>query len=646
MMSIDGIASRSEQWHQMNRQALWQGTQRIKQALEYFQEHQQPLALEPPQWPEQSAIATLQTQFDLSIAEIDILLLCVAQEIDPAIAPLCGQIRGNPGLNSPNLMLAMSVLSHAEFNILSPQKPLLRWQLITLETHHTLTRATLKLSQRVLCYLLGEAALDPELQGWVVPLPREQCTPTLPPSQAAIAQEVRQAWSQGQYPLIQLCSTERTAQYSIAAVIARSLNWQVQTLLASTLPTAPTECYRLQQKWLREARLSRAVLLIEAHNATLEQLQAIALFLRGLTVPLILCTEQRQRLGDRAMLTFEIPNLPHPEKRHLWEQYLGDQAAELNGHLEPLIAQFNLSSHGIQAACAAVQNTPLPDLPAQLWQYCRSQARPQLDHLAQRIPCTATWEDLILPEREKAILQTIALQVQHRTRVYEQWGFSQKSARGLGITALFAGASGTGKTMAAEVLAQAFKLDLYCIDLSAVSSKYIGETEKNLRTIFDAAESGGAVLLFDEADALFGKRTQVKDSRDRHANLGVSYLLQRMEAYQGLAILTTNLKDALDQAFFRRLRFVVNFPYPDKTLRQAIWANVFPKQTQTQRLDFELLAQLDVAGGNIRAIALNAAFLAASANEPIRMQHLLQATQTEYLKTGKVLTSSEIQNWV
>ncbi len=251
----------------------------------------------------------------------------------------------------------------------------------------------------------------------------------------------------------------------------------------------------------------------------------------------------------------------------------------------------------------------------------------------------------MLPKQEKTILQQILTHIRSSAKVYQHWGFADKNNRGLGLSVLFAGVSGTGKTTAAEVLAHELNLDLYRIDLSSVMSKYIGETEKNLRRIFDAAEKGGGILLFDEADALFGKRTQVKDSHDRHANIEVSYLLQRMEAYQGLAILTTNLKDNLDQAFLRRLRFVVNFPYPKAPERSEIWQRAFPKQTPTEDLNFKRLGQLDVTGGNIKSIALNAAFLAADAEEPLMMKHILAATRTEYLKSGRTLTSLETKGW-
>jgi SpoVK/Ycf46/Vps4 family AAA+-type ATPase len=208
---------------------------------------------------------------------------------------------------------------------------------------------------------------------------------------------------------------------------------------------------------------------------------------------------------------------------------------------------------------------------------------------------------------------------------------------------LFTGEPGTGKTMAAEVIARELDLLLYKIDLSAVVSKYIGETEKSLRRLFDAAEDGGAILFFDEADALFGKRSEVKDSHDRYANIEINYLLQRMEAYRGLAILATNMKGALDNAFLRRLRFVVNFPFPGPTERLAIWQKVFPEQTPLATIDFQRLAKLNLTGGSIHNIALHAAFLAAQGGGRVTMQHLLEAARTELRKLEKPINEAELR---
>ncbi|MFO0729698.1 MAG: ATP-binding protein [Nitrospiraceae bacterium] len=251
-----------------------------------------------------------------------------------------------------------------------------------------------------------------------------------------------------------------------------------------------------------------------------------------------------------------------------------------------------------------------------------------------------------MPEAQLQVLRGIAAHVRWRALVYDGWGFAAKGARGLGICALFSGASGTGKTMAAEVLANELRLDLYRIDLSAMVSKYIGETEKNLRRVFDAAEEGGAILLFDEADALFGKRSEVKDSHDRYANIEVSYLLQRIEAYRGLAVLTSNLKNSLDQAFIRRIRFIVHFPFPDTAQRIEIWRRIFPSGAPMEQLSLEKLARLNLTGGSIRNLALNAAFLAADAGEPVGMKHLLAAAQCEYTKLEKPLSEAEVGGWV
>jgi len=313
------------------------------------------------------------------------------------------------------------------------------------------------------------------------------------------------------------------------------------------------------------------------------------------------------------------------------------------------VAQFNLSAAAISSINSKVtsdwqgfegnRNLHTAGL---LWESCCAYSRPGLEVLAQRINPAAGWDDLILPDQQKSALKEIVMHVRQRARVYEDWGFGKKGSRGLGISALFSGESGTGKTMASEVLAKELNLDLYRIDLSQVVNKYIGETEKNLKRIFDAAEDGGAILLFDEADALFGKRSEVKDSHDRYANIEVSYLLQRMEAYRGLAILTTNMKSALDKAFMRRIRFVVHFPFPDAILRKEIWQHVFPENTPHDNLEWEKLSHMNLAGGNIRNIALSASFIAADEGVAVSMAHIAVAARNEYAKLEKPMSTGEL----
>jgi len=326
----------------------------------------------------------------------------------------------------------------------------------------------------------------------------------------------------------------------------------------------------------------------------------------------------------------------------------------MNGSFDRILDSFALDSSGIRTAGAmarevaalSVGSRPLQDLTALAWNVCRNQARRSLDSLAHRIEPRAKWDSLILPEVQLQTLQQIVIHVRRRHVVQTDWGFSEKYARGSGVTALFSGPSGTGKTMAAEVIANELALDLYHIDLASTLSKYIGETEKHLRRIFDAADESGAVLLFDEADALFGKRSEVTDSHDRYANLQISYLLQRMESYRGIAILTTNMKQALDTAFLRRLRFIVQFSFPDASQRERIWQRVFPTRTPVAALDYKRLAQLNIPGGIIRNIATYSAFLAAEEGRAVHMDHILRASRMEYAKIDKPLTATETGGWL
>jgi hypothetical protein len=310
---------------------------------------------------------------------------------------------------------------------------------------------------------------------------------------------------------------------------------------------------------------------------------------------------------------------------------MGERAAAWQRHLPPdspadpgaLAAQFALDTATIAAAAAA------PDP----WARCRALTRPETGGFAQRVQPQAGWADLVLPEPQTRLLHTIADQVRNRWQVYEEWGFGAKTARGLGLSVLLAGPSGAGKSLTAEVLAKELNLDLYRTDLSAVVSKYIGETEKHLRRLFDAAEAGVWLLFFDEADALFGKRTQVSDAHDRFANIQVDYLLQRMEAYQGLAILSTNMRSAMDDAFLRRLRYVVEYTAPDAGQRRAIWALAIPASVPgADTLDLDRLAELPANGGTIANIAMNAAFLAAACGGRIDMDLVLLAARDEFAK--------------
>jgi AAA+ superfamily predicted ATPase len=336
----------------------------------------------------------------------------------------------------------------------------------------------------------------------------------------------------------------------------------------------------------------------------------------------------------RADLAFDVFKPTLQEQHSTWEREIGRAAPETPALLA---GQFNLNQMAIHEIVESVVAQAPEDMASALWQACVAHTRPHLDTLAQRLSLKATWDDLVLPENSLDLLRQVTHHVRHRIQVYDEWGFARRMNRGLGIVVLFAGESGTGKTMAAEVIANELRLNLYRIDLSSVVSKYIGETEKNLRRLFDGAEDGGAILFFDEADALFGKRSQVRDSHDRYANIEVNYLLQRMEAYQGLAILSTNLKSDMDEAFSRRFRFIINFPFPDRAARDRLWRQIYPPETPLARLDYDYLAQFEMAGGNIQNAALNAAFQAAQHRMPVTMQLILSGIRAEFLKTDRLI---------
>ena len=365
--------------------------------------------------------------------------------------------------------------------------------------------------------------------------------------------------------MIQLSGGDLSARRALATHLAARSRLSVFSIPAVSIPIHFVELEALHRLWEREAILQNAALLLECdrlETADAAREMAIDRWIELSRMPLLISTREPRRNLERMAVTADIGKPTSGEQRAVWERELGVAAADLNGQLERVISQFDFSTATIRTAAGRVLGCAVPaeELCGSLWDACRLHARPKLDDLAQRIPSSATWADLVLPPPQMETLRNIAIQVRHRAKVCDEWGFGEQSSRGLGLSALFCGPSGTGKTLAAEILANEMRLDLFRIDLSAVVSKYIGETEKNLRRVFEAAEEGGAVLLFDEADALFGKRSEVKDSHDRYANVEVSYLLQRMEAYRGLAILTTNMKESLDPAFLRRLRFRRDIP--------------------------------------------------------------------------------------
>ncbi|GHA17053.1 ATPase [Streptomyces purpurascens] len=601
--------------------------------------------------PGAAPLDALVTCFGLTVFERDLVLLAAAQELEPTTGARCAAASGDPERAYPTFSLALAALDEPHWSALPPVSPLRRWRIVELDDASRLTTSRLRLDERILHFLLGSPYLDARLHGQ---LRRTPVPDRLPPSYDLAASGVAAGWTDGARPdaplLVELVGGDLRSRADIAAAAAARAGLGLYALSAEDIPVDPAERDRFARLWQREAILLPAALLLEFGEPDRDQQAATEAFLAGAAVPVVVSSADPRRTDRPHGTRVSVPSLDDEEQLALWTDAFHDVADLEQTELRSLIAQFQLPPHVVQSAAAIVRRG-LPyedelDAAGLAWRAGMDEARVGMDELGRRIEPQAGWNDLVLHERQTGVLREIVAHVRQRAMVHQEWGFAATLRRGLGVTALFAGGSGTGKTLAAEVMAKELGLDLFVIDLSQVVSKYIGETEKNLRRVFDAAERGGALLLFDEADALFGKRSEVKDSHDRYANLEVSYLLMRMEAYRGLAILTTNMKKALDNAFLRRIRFVVDFPFPAEHERAEIWRRVLPPQAPVKDIDPRLLAQLTVAGGSIRNIALSGAFLAAEEGEPLQMRHMLAGARTEYLKLERSLTPTEVRGWV
>ena len=593
--------------------------------------------------PDPAAIDRLTDSFGLSGFERDLLLLCAGVELDGELARQCAVAQGQTR-PTVNFHLALGLLDEPHWSAMTPLRPLREWRLLDMERSTDPGSSPLHIDERILHYLTGINYLDPRLEALLRPVTPP---PLMAPAHSAIvdrALETLERMAPGRM-VLQLHGDDRPGQEDTAATLAARLGLQLYALDVADIPAEAQELAALATLWQREAALLGAGLLIEADDGDSRLLRRLLQRLGGLV---LIRGREPQALDENAP-QWRINRPGVADQQRLWQAALGAEAKRVNGALTGIAAQFQLSARQIHGLGERLAPTLAQGEPAErvLWSACRASTQGSaLDRLAQRIEPRAGWSDIVLPEAQLASLRQIATQLRHRLTVHEQWGFANKGPRGLGISALFTGESGTGKTLAAEVIAHDLGLDLYRIDLSAVVSKFIGETEKNLRRVFDAAEASGAILLFDEADALFGKRSEVRDSHDRYANIEVSYLLQRMEAYRGLAILTTNHKAALDPAFQRRLRFIIRFPFPDQAQREAIWRAIFPAATPLNGLDYAKLARLGATGGSIHNIALNAAFLAAEDDSAVGMGHLLRAARLEAAKRDKPPSEAETRGWV
>ena len=610
-----------------------------------------------------STLDKLGRLFELTEFELDVVLLCLAPNLDAGLRRLFAYVQDDPARQYPTpdlcyrLMAVGPTAPGVEGWGLEPFLPhaaLRQYGLVELassERHCPLSVSALAIDERMTAFLLGRNSMDERVRSWLRPIPPAPLAPAHRDLVSRLADGMAAEAARGAWPMINLIGDAGAGQSAVGRALGDRAGLRLFRLETGRLPLSGGDARSTTRLLSREAVLLQLAYYIDATEiepTDRESLQAIDDILMQLPGPLILASRepwQTQREG----LTVRMPPLDTSAQVALWEGALSGVPHRLNGEVHAMAQQFQFGPETIASTVRGARRKALlrhadarrPLEAEDLWAACRDASGCRMGTLCQALTSTSGWEDIVLPPDVLDVLRELASQVAHRSTVYESWGFGARLNRGRGISALFSGPSGTGKTMAAEILANHLRLELYRIDLASMVSKYIGETEKNLKKVFDVAEQSGAILFFDEADALFGKRTEVKDSHDRYANIEIDYLLQRMEAYRGLAILATNRKTDLDRAFLRRIRFVVNFPFPDTRSREAIWRKSFPPEAPLAELDFGFLARLEIAGGNVRNASLNAAFLAAQRGEPIQMDHLLHALRREYDKIEKLITRSE-----
>jgi hypothetical protein len=645
------------------------------------------IAADNPRW------QWLRDTHQLGDVELDVVLLALGPDVDRRYEQLYGFLQDDVSARRPTVGLALDLLTTAPrdrlrtLGVFGAEAPLLRHQLISLRADGDgvpLIAHRIALDNQITASLLQLDSLDQRLAPFCHTLP-----PALPAAErspdpaddrlGALTHLARQAWGR---PPVRLCFSGPAGSGRLRTVarIGECLEVPVLVVAVPDLAAAGADPGGRLALVFREATLRDSLVYLQDADVLLEESagpgrQALIRALDSFPGVVVLGTKEPWApVASEPLGVLDVPFAlpPAHRRRTLWRRAvatLGTDPAAVD--VDALGDRFRLSSAqiadaartaavaaGLRAAGASLPETSVgpngtssangqtfvaaPITTADLFAAARSQSGHHLGAFARRVPLTYTWDDLVLPADQLTQLHELVARVEHRSQVMDEWGFGAKLSAGKGISALFAGPPGTGKTMAAQVMASALGLDLFAIDLSAVVSKYIGETEKNLERVFRAAADCDAVLFFDEADALFGKRSEVRDSHDRYANMEIAYLLQRMEQYDGLAILATNLRSHLDEAFTRRLQAIVEFPFPDVAERRRIWQACLPSRTpRAPDVDLDAMAQFRLAGGDIKNVVLGAAFLAAAQGVAVGRDHLLEAARREHQKMGKVVAELE-----
>lgn len=599
--------------------------------------------------------------FDLEPFALDVLLICLAPELDLRYQKLYGYLMDDLARKRPTVNMILDLLCPPgpqrllSLRWFDSQSPLLRLQLIHPVADPgtplpPLLNQSFAPDPVLVAWLLGYYQAPAELRSMVAYTAQPAADGALlAPAQQAV---IRDAPSQS--ALVVLYGRDSLVQESIAYRLAEQLEQSLLTLDMAQVVRAELSPLRAVELVLRDALLIYATVYIRGWEACFADGVPPAALVTALCAhpgPVVIAAERRWRTQhvarSRPFFWLECPLPDHTQRQQLLTHFLAGAITVPDLQIAAVTNQFVLSTAQLRDVASSAVDVALqagrPVSDEDLFAAAREHSNPNLGALARKLRRRYDWDDLILPAAQKQQLHEFVGRVAQRPLVLKRWGAGEKLAPSEGATVLFAGPPGTGKTMAAEVMARTLGLDIYKIDLSSMVSKYIGETEKNLERIFSEAESSSAILFFDEADAIFGKRSEVKDAHDRYANIEVSYLLQRMEMYDGVTILATNLQSNLDDAFARRFDAKVDFPFPEEAERLRIWQTLFPAGLpRAADIDFAYLARtFKLAGGNIRNIIMGAAFLAAADGQVVTMAHLLHSTRRELQKMGRLVNDRD-----
>lgn len=609
-------------------------------------------------------LPALSKTFHLSPFEEDVLLICLAPELDLRYEKLYSYLQNDVTKKRPTVDLVIRLLCSSirerikarEF--FSNSSTLLSNRLIYFSNEdgsQLLLSRFLRADDKIINFLLGTNEIDHRIKrhSFLVK-PRRTLGELILGDEIIrpIAGLVKK-YSNKKPPILYFQGPYGTGKKMAAEAISKELG--VSLLVVDSKTLLKSESFETLGITIREALLQDSLLYLEGFDSLFSDENAAKYIIRELgRYPnwIILSGEADLEPGsipeDRGFISFgfKIPSYLH--RKELWKSLMNGNISN-DVDIGALASKFNFSGGLIKDAITTSQNISIAKnkdisklTTEDLFEGCRAQSNKKLISFARKIESTNTWEDIFLPDDTKKQLNEVCGYIKYKGIIYAEWGFDKKLSLGKGLNVLFSGPSGTGKTMVAGIIANEVKLDLYKIDLSNVVSKYIGETEKNLGRIFKEAETTNAIIFFDEADALFGKRSEVRDSHDRYANIEINYLLQKMEEYEGIVILASNFSNNIDEAFLRRLHFKIDFPSPDEELREKIWRNIFPRKTPVaENIDYSFLSMFKITGGNMKNIALSAAFLAAGDSGVIKMEHIIKGTQREFQKMGKLCTKED-----